>query len=679
MVFSSTLFCDTCGAANRTQALFCVACGRQLQTASGSIGQSLTGLLTRQHMLKQRYRILDQLGKGGFGAVYKAADIQFGNRLLAIKEMSQSSLNARELVEATEAFKREAFLLASLTHPNLPRIYEQFSDRGRWYLVMDYLEGQTLETYLDKKGGKLPVENVLNIGIQLCTVLDYLHTRQLPVIFRDLKPANIMLAPDGHIFLIDFGIARHFKPGQAKDTTALGSTGYAAPEQYGKAQTTPRADIYSLGATLHQMLTGDDPTNNPFHFTPIQGLYTPIQGLYTPTLVDLNKLIMRMLEVDNSKRPATIAEVKQELQRIANSYTTAQTHPLPANLPPGYQFIGAGIPQGSTYLQGAPLQVSSTVAQPKPSKVPLLQNNTLFICSGHASRVTSVSWSPNSAYLASTSYDKTVRLWDAASGKSIQTYRGHSDRVNAVTWSPDSTRLASASDDGTVRLWNTTSKNPIFTFGGHAGKVTTLARSPDGTRLASAGVNKVVLVWDVNTGRILFTFNKHTDIVTAVAWSPDSIRLASASTDRTIQVWEPAKDTRTNFFASLFTSHRRTYTYPRHTLKVTAVAWSPDGRRIASTSTDRTMQVWDANIGNLGFIYRNPSFSMNAVAWSSDSRYLAAASNDKTVHVWDTITRNSIYIYPGHNGYVTSATWSPDRTAIASASVDRTIQVWKPL
>ena len=248
---SNPLFCYACGAANRPQALFCYACGQPLQAQGGKSARQTTGLLVYNHLLKQRYRILQQVGKGGFGAVYKAADLQFGNRQVAIKEMSQSSLSPQELVEATESFKREAMLLAGLTHPNLPRIYEQFTDMGRWYLVMDYIEGETLEDHLEKRPGKkLPVETALEIAVQLCMVLEYLHMRQPPIIFRDLKPGNIMLTPHKHIYLIDFGIARHFKPGQAKDTAALGSTGYAAPEQYGKAQTTPRADIYALGATL---------------------------------------------------------------------------------------------------------------------------------------------------------------------------------------------------------------------------------------------------------------------------------------------------------------------------------------------------------------------------------------------------------------------------------------------
>src|SRR6266704_6174323 len=165
MAISSPFFCDSCGAANRPQAVFCYACGQPLQTQGGKISGPTTGLLVYNHLLKQRYRIISQVGKGGFGAVYKAVDLQFGNRPVAIKEMSQSSLSTQELVEATEAFKREALLLASLTHPNLPCIYEQFTDVGRWYLVMDFIEGETLEEHLDKMSGKkLPIDKVLEIG-----------------------------------------------------------------------------------------------------------------------------------------------------------------------------------------------------------------------------------------------------------------------------------------------------------------------------------------------------------------------------------------------------------------------------------------------------------------------------------------------------------------------------------
>lgn len=274
----SPIYCTNCGVPNQAQAKFCFGCGQSLQLPSAASKlNTFTGLLQPNEVLRQRYRIMNLVGKGGFGAVYKAADLQLGDRTVAVKEMSQSNLKPNEIVEAVNSFKREALMLAGLMHQNLPRIYDHFSEGGRWYLVMDFIEGDTLEEYLNNTAGNLfPLEEVLEIGIQLCSVLDYLHTRQPPIIFRDLKPSNSMLTPDHHLYLIDFGIARHFKLGQVKDTVAFGSPGYAAPEQYGKAQTTPRSDIYSLGATLHQLLSGNDPSQTPFQFTEITGLKAPV-------------------------------------------------------------------------------------------------------------------------------------------------------------------------------------------------------------------------------------------------------------------------------------------------------------------------------------------------------------------------------------------------------------------
>lgn len=342
---SATRYCSSCGAAYPAETVVCSSCGLSLK---------ITAPLTPTHLLlQQRYRILAQLGKGGSSVVYKAEDTLLNNRLVAIKVISLRGLRSQEVIEATETFNREILLLSDLNHPNLPHVYSNFAEAESWYLVMDFIEGITLEKHLENmQDGRLSIGEVLEIGLLLCTVLEYLHTHQPAVIFRDLKPANVMLTPDGRIALIDFGIARHFKPGQAKDTVPFGSPGYAAPEQYGKAQTTPRTDIYSLGAMLHQLLTGDDPSLSPFRFAPL-----PKQAEFASFEI----LIKQMVEMNVDNRPENITVVTQELQRLADEWSMQYRFGVKARGPysshqPPPAFFQALLPPAE--VTGIPLAVS---------------------------------------------------------------------------------------------------------------------------------------------------------------------------------------------------------------------------------------------------------------------------------------------------------------------------------
>ena len=268
-------------------------------------------MLAPSSVLQSRYRIIRTLGVGGMGAVYLAQDTRLASRQVAVKEMvPDPTASAAERMQAQQLFQQEASILASLDHPNLPRVYDYFSESGNHYLVMDYIDGETLEEILNGTPGFLPEGQVLDWAKQLADVLTYLHSRQPPVIFRDLKPGNIMVDRSGEVKLIDFGIARFFKPGKPTDTLKMGTTGYAPPEQYaGQGQTDARSDIYSLGATLHHLLTRRDPTQHP----PFSFDTAPPRGLNPTISPHVEAAITRALAYDRSQRFQSASEMKRAL------------------------------------------------------------------------------------------------------------------------------------------------------------------------------------------------------------------------------------------------------------------------------------------------------------------------------------------------------------------------------
>ncbi len=242
------------------------------------------------------------------GAVYLAEDQRLPTRW-AIKEMKRDGLSAEDLEHASELFRTEARLLSELRHRNLPRIVDFFETGGKLYLVMDFIEGETLETRVERDG-PISLPFATDLCLQISDVLDYLHTRPSPVIFRDFKPANVMLTPQNEVKLVDFGIARIFRQDQATDTRALGTPGYAAPEQYGQGQSGPRTDLYAFGATLHYALSGRDPTAEPFVFPPLVEFRQDL-----PT--ELISLLETCLSLQAAGRPESAFAVKRELERLA--------------------------------------------------------------------------------------------------------------------------------------------------------------------------------------------------------------------------------------------------------------------------------------------------------------------------------------------------------------------------
>ncbi|MGZ6176182.1 MAG: serine/threonine-protein kinase, partial [Candidatus Binataceae bacterium] len=271
---------------------------------TGTSGALPNEPLTSGTVLQNRYEIERLLGGGGMGTVYLAHDQRLANRYCAVKEMVDHFIDQQQRIEANEYFAREADTLAQLKHAAIPAITDRFDDQNRHYLVMEYVEGRNLEEEIAARGGPLPEGLIIDIARQLCDVLAYLHGSTPPVIYRDMKPSNVMLTPRGRVVLIDFGIARLFK--SARKGTMIGTLGFAPPEQY-QGAIDPRSDIYSLGATLHYVLTGRDPEKYPpFSFPPVRDLRPEVS-------TNLAGAIDRALAYQADARPANIQDFREML------------------------------------------------------------------------------------------------------------------------------------------------------------------------------------------------------------------------------------------------------------------------------------------------------------------------------------------------------------------------------
>jgi WD40 repeat protein len=520
-----------------------------------------------------------------------------------------------------------------------------------------------------------------------------------------------MQTADNHVYLIDFGIARHFKPGKAKDTIPLGSRGYAAPEQYGKAQTTPQSDIYGLGATLHQLLTGDDPSLSLFHFATIPSRRSSISA-------QLNALLNQMVEMEMSKRPASTVMVKQELQYLlAQQLAQKSSQPIKRRT-----FVRKGCISViatccasitiATFIAERPNVVdmlfthpfTGTTSTPARSSSPAtsaqatILSQPLFTYRGHTGSVTAVAWSLSGQYIASFGVvDSSVQVWDANTGKPViipghaisSTEKGldtptlfatDNQRVDALAWFPDSTHITAALGNDTINTWSiTTGDERVFPFS-QPGNVNALAVSPDGSKIAAVSGNTSVEVRSATTGKLFFTCAGHAQTVLTLAWSPDGKHIAAGGANGDGWIWNAS------------TGH--TYmTYRGHSAQVNAVAWSLDSKQIASGGADGIVQVWDATTGNTLFTYHGHTGGVNTVAWQTGTLLpvykarIASAGSDTTVQVWPigpaTTTSPQVMallgetlLYRGHSAQVTSVTWSPNGQHIASSSEDGTVQIW---
>jgi serine/threonine-protein kinase len=348
------ILCPICHKPNLRRANFCQHCGKDVVLNNDG----------------PRYYITRIVKQGGQGALYET--IGDDNKYYAVKEMLDNFPDPKERAEALDRFDEEAQLLQRLSHPRIPKIYASFKDEGRQYLAMDFVRGEDMEDIIRRRGA-LPEKEVLAWADQLCDVLNYLHNhRPQPIIFRDMKPSNVMVEPDGGVKLVDFGIAKVFQ--HAQRGTQIGTPGYAPPEQY-QGLATPASDIYALAATLHHMLTGRDPRDEPpFSFPPAYGLKPTISKQTSDAL-------QKALQMRPEDRFQSIAEFRAALRplpppqpqvRVAQKTTVLPPAPQPQVAAPPARPNAATpprpAPQASASAARPAAPISPAIPAPKPAK-----------------------------------------------------------------------------------------------------------------------------------------------------------------------------------------------------------------------------------------------------------------------------------------------------------------------
>ena len=300
--------CPYCKAENPDAVRFCVNCGRQLNAAAQA-GIGASRLLTPGARLQGgRYLIKRVLGQGGMGAALLATDIRLNNKLVVIKELISDQTDAQKLQSDVRNFKREVAMLAHIDHPLVPNVTDQFQEGTRYFMVQEYVEGENLDERLNRTRQPMREKEALVCASEVLDVLDYLAQQTPPIVHRDIKPTNIIISSkDMRAHLVDFGIARRNE--QQKQTSALGTPGYAPPEQY-QGQADARSDLYALAATLHHVLTNRDPRNHPAF------VYPPVRSINPQLSPEIERVLVRALSSDVKLRYQTATEMKEAIDDI---------------------------------------------------------------------------------------------------------------------------------------------------------------------------------------------------------------------------------------------------------------------------------------------------------------------------------------------------------------------------
>jgi WD40 repeat protein/serine/threonine protein kinase len=702
------------------------------------------------------YKLIEPIGEGGMGTVYLAQQQEPVRRLVALKVI-KAGMDSRQVLARFEA-ERQA--LALMDHPNIARVLDGgTTEHGRPYFVMELVKGVPITKYCDEH--RLSVRHRLELFSDVCRAVQHAH--QKGVIHRDLKPTNVLVAQyDGKPVpkVIDFGVAKAAAQPLTEKTLVtgfgaiIGTLEYMAPEQaeVNQLDIDTRSDIYSLGVLLYELLTGTTPLERKRTNTlGILEALRVIREEEIPTLsnrlsetnemptiaanrgtdpVRLTKLVrgeldwivMKALEKDRNRRYETATGLATDVQRflageavqaappsagyrlrkfvqrnrrevLITGVTTVAAAGGVAGLAVSRALIARALHSETEAKERERLEAyfqRITVAHRELSMDNLAAalralnecpedlrgwewNYLMRLCKvdplviQDRAEVNGVAFSSDGERLASADGDGRVRIWNSRTGEEIQQIPdAHTDSVVCVAFHPKGSHLASRGADKQVKVWDlAATEKPLWKESCDAlrkfGTAQTVVFSPDGKRLV-VGSDGVVRIWDWENGRVLQALTVQERHAMTVAFTRDGRQLASASTGDNVKFWDLAGDGRV------------LRSIPPHGHPVGALAFSPDGRWLAEANLNRCVNLWDTSTGEL--LRRFPhDGNVLGVAFSPDGRRLAS-SDDKIVRVWDPTTGREILGLRGHQGMCGCVAFSPDGQRLASCSKDRTIRFW---
>ena len=671
----------------------------------------------------QRYHLEKRLGGGGMGDVFLATDTRLG-KSVALKLLKESLAGSDEM---RMRFERELAICAALKSQHIVQVSDYgVTLDGHPFYVMEYLQGQTLGELL-RNTHQLPVHQACNIITQVCAGLQPAHegvvfkqekrgAERIKVVHRDLKPANIFLVPTALgdlVKIIDFGIAkiRHL---QAEYTNAtevfLGTCHYSAPEQLDAIKDLDeRADIYSLGLILYEMLTGVDPFGLDFKQTPVSGeRWIFAHAAKAPQSIrsqpgceqvspELEAVVLRCLQKSPKERFASVQALSQALQAAVSGLPDVESFEdntqLTQQPPPPTDLL----PENSlkTVVKSSPVSANAGSAAAKDSSSVLPTRNQSISPTAHQS-ISPTTNQSKGLQTENRSRPRHLNQWLMGGGMAaalflgvaaiirlspfnaprveqfsvteptlsfVQSLSGHTDDVWSVAISTEGETIVSGSQDQSIKVWDSQSGILKRTISGHDGAVQFVTLSPDNQRVVSASADQTIKVWELQTGKSIYTLTGHEDTVWSVAISPDSQLLASASADKTIKLWN-------------FRTGKLIRTLQRHTDEVFSVAFAPNGQLLASASRDKTIKVWRVSLGQEMANLKGHNDSVRAISFHPKGEKLASASWDGTIKLWDIKTVEELKTFSGHTDQVMSLAFSPDGETLVSGSADQTLKIW---